>query len=151
MSERRRLLAVDFGTVRIGLAISDRDRIIASPLETYTRQDREREAQHFRTLIEEEEVGAIVLGMPVHTTGHMGAKALEAEAFGKWLHQLTGLPVYHYDERFTTVEAEQFLQAAKLTSKRRKQRRDRVAAQILLQAFLEAGCPTESDLGPLEG
>jgi putative Holliday junction resolvase len=88
--------------------------------------------------------------LPVHLSGHEGAKAAEARAFGKWLAEATGLPVAFFDERFTTVEAENFLLAAGLTNKRRKERRDRVAAQILLQSYLDAGCPAEESAGPLQ-
>jgi putative Holliday junction resolvase len=69
--------------------------------------------------------------------------------FGKWLGEITGVPVVFFDERLTTVEAENFLLAAGLTSKGRKSRRDRVAAQILLQTYLDAGCPDEQPPGPL--
>jgi putative Holliday junction resolvase len=146
-----RLLGVDFGTVRIGLAVSDPDRRIASPLATYTRRNADSDGAFFRQLVREEEIAALVLGLPVHLSGAEGEKARQARAFGKWLGEITGLPVYFWDERFTTVEAEQFLQAAGLTSKRRKNRRDRVAAQILLQSYLEAGCPRDQTIGPLEG
>jgi putative Holliday junction resolvase len=144
-----RLLGVDYGSVRVGLAISDADRKIASPLTTYPRRDRTQDARYFRELVQAEEVGQIVVGLPVHLDGREGQKAVEARAFGKWLAETTGLPIVFWDERFTSVEAEQFLLAAGLTNQRRKARRDRVAAQILLQAYLDAGCPGEQALGPL--
>ena len=145
-----RLLGVDYGTVRVGLAISDAERRLASPLAVYERRGREADAVYFRTLIEAEEVGALVVGMPVHLDGREGQKAIEARAFGVWLAEATGLPVTFWDERFSTVEAESALWQAGLTHKKRKARRDRVAAQILLQAYLDAGCPDESAAGPLE-
>ncbi len=151
MRERTRLLGVDFGTVRIGLAITDPDRILASPLETYTRQDKEADVKYFRALVEEEKVGEIIMGLPVHLSGHKGQKALETEAFAKQLAEITGLKVTFEDERFTTVEAEQFLLEAGLTNKRRKARRDQLAAQILLQTYLDAGCPGDHEIGPLDG
>ena len=67
-----------------------------------------------------------------------------------WLGEVTGRPVAFFDERFTTVEAETHLWNAGLTHKQRKARRDRVAAQILLQAYLDAGCPKDTVPGPLE-
>jgi len=79
------------------------------------------------------------------------SKAGEARKFGAWLGEVTGLPVVFWDERFTTVEAESALWQAGLTHRQRKARRDRVAAQILLQAYLDAGCPPEPAAGPLEG
>jgi putative Holliday junction resolvase len=144
-----RLLGVDYGHIRIGMAVSDHERKIASPLATYTRGNKEREAEHFRKLIDEEQIVEIILGLPVHLDGREGQKATETRAFGKWLQETTGLPLTYWDERFTTVEAEQLLLTAGLTSKRRRHRRDRVAAQLLLQSYLDAGCPGERKLGPL--
>jgi putative pre-16S rRNA nuclease len=151
VSAATRLLGVDYGDVRVGLAVSDPDRKIAFPLATYERQGRERDAEHFRAVVREEQVGALVVGLPVHLDGREGAKATAARAFGTWLGGVTGLPVAYWDERFTTVEAEAALWAAGLTHKKRKARRDRVAAQILLQAYLDAGCPEGTEAGPLEG
>ena len=145
-----RLLGVDSGAVRIGLAVSEQDRKIGSPFTTYPPRCR-RDARYFKELVEEEEIGLIVVGLPVHTDGREGQQAIKARAFGCWLAEVTGLPVVFWDERFTTVEAEGYLLAAGLTDKQRKARRDRVAAQILLQAYLDAGCPVEDSPGPLEG
>jgi putative Holliday junction resolvase len=150
VSARTRVLGVDYGTVRIGLAVSDPERKIAFPLTTLSRRSRDSDAAAFRDLIEAEEIGRIVVGLPVHLDGREGQKAQEARAFGQWLAGVTGLPIVFWDERFTTVEAESALWSAGLTSKKRKARRDRVAAQILLQAFLDAGCPAEKWIGPLD-
>lgn len=151
MSARTRLLGVDYGSVRIGLAISDAERRLASPLAVYERRGKERDAEYFRALSDAAEIGAIVVGLPVHLDGREGAKAAEARALGAWLTETTGLPVTFWDERFSTVEAESALWQAGLTHKKRKARRDRVAAQIFLQSYLDAGCPDESAAGPLEG
>ncbi len=140
MSARSRLLGVDYGTVRIGLAISDPERTIASPFATYTRGSPAQDARYFKKVIEEEGISELVVGLPVHLDGREGQKAIEARAFAQWLAELTGVPVRLWDERYTTVEAESHLWSAGLTHKRRKARRDQVAAQILLQSFLEAGC-----------
>ncbi len=142
MSGRARLLGIDYGTKRIGLAVSDPDRKIASPLTTYERVNREADALYFQRVIEGEEIGQLVVGLPIHLSGDESAKSTEARAFGKWLHETTGLPVAFADERFSTVEAESALWNAGLTHKKRKARRDRLAAQILLQGYMEAGCPT---------
>jgi putative pre-16S rRNA nuclease len=136
-----RVLGVDHGHVRVGLAVSDVDRRIASPLETYPRRDREQDARFFRNLAAQEEITQIVVGLPAHLDGREGEQAQKARAFGTWLGEVTGLPVSFWDESFTTWEAEGFLLTAGLTSKKRKARRDRVAAQIMLQAYLDAGCP----------
>lgn len=145
------MLGVDFGTVRIGLAITDADRIIASPLEIRQRQGVEKDAAYFKSLVEREQIGGLVVGLPLHTNGREGVKADESRAFGKWLGEVTGLTVIFADERFSTAFAESALWAAGLTHKKRKARRDAVAAQVMLQAFIEAGCPPEVIAKSLEG
>jgi putative Holliday junction resolvase len=151
MTARTKLLGVDYGTVRVGLAVTDPERKFAFPLTTYRRGNRDQDADFFRDLIEREEIGGLVVGLPVHTDGREGQKAAEARAFGLWLGETTGLPVVYFDERFTTAQAESALWEAGLTHRRRKERRDRVAAQILLQTYLDAGCPADEGAGPLQG
>jgi len=141
VSGRTRLLGIDYGTKRFGLAVSDPDRKIASPLATYECVNRDADASYFRRVIEEEEIGQLVVGLPIHLSGDESAKSTEARAFAKWLHEITGIPVVFADERFSTVDAESALWNAGLTHKKRKARRDRLAAQILLQGYMEAGCP----------
>src|SRR4051812_48033059 len=96
-----RLLGVDYGSVRVGLAVSDPDRVIASPLTTYTRRTAELDAAYFREIVAAEAVAGLIVGLPVHLNGREGQKAQEARAFGRWLAEATGLPVLFYDERFT--------------------------------------------------
>ncbi len=131
-----RLLGVDYGTVRVGLAITDFDRRIASPFATYSRQTAERDAEFFRQLLKTEQVVGIVVGLPVHTDGQEGTKSAEARKFGAWLAGVTELPVEFFDERFTTVAAEHALWDAGLSHKQRKARRDQLAAQIMLEGYL---------------
>lgn len=138
-----RLLGVDFGTVRVGLAVTDPDRIIASPLETYTRKGNTADAAHFVQLVAAERVAGLVVGLPLHTGGEEGVKAKEARMYGAWLAAVTNLPVVFWDERFTTSLAEDALWGAGLSHRKRRDRRDRVAAQLVLQAFIEAGCPPD--------
>jgi putative Holliday junction resolvase len=140
-----RLLGVDFGTVRVGLAVSDPDRILASPLATYTRRDVDADAAYFRQVIAAEEIVGLIVGLPLHTDGREGVKAKEAREYGTWLGNVTGLQVEYADERFTTVFAESALWNAGLTHKRRKDRRDRVAAQMLLQSYIDGLAATRSE------
>jgi putative Holliday junction resolvase len=148
--EAGRILGVDYGSVRIGLAVSDSDRRIASPLATYQRKSEEQDVAYFKKLIEGEQIVLIVVGLPLHLSGQEGEKAREARQFGLWLGEATKLRIVYWDERFTTVEAEGHLLNAGLTRKRRRNRRDRVAAQILLQTYLDAGCPKEASSKPLD-
>ncbi len=145
-----RILAIDPGKARLGLAISDPERRIVSPLTTWQCRDRAQDGGFLQTVIANEQVSLIVIGLPVHLSGTEGAQARFAREFGVWLAKLTGVPCVFYDERFTTREAESRLWEAGLTHKQRKARRDRVAAQILLQAYLDADCPAETAAQPLD-
>lgn len=133
-----RVAGVDFGTVRIGVALSDPDRALASPHENYTRRGPKLDAEWFRRLAAEEDVRLFVVGLPLHLDGGESPKSAEARRFAVWLHEATGVPIELFDERFTSVEAEHLLLDARLTSRRRKARRDMLAAQILLAAYLES-------------
>ena len=145
-----RIAAVDFGTVRIGIAISDPGRSIASPLESYVRRNREQDARRFAQLAAEEAVVLWVVGLPIHLDGRESRKSIEARSFGKWLADVTGVPVEFFDERFTSVEAEAMLLQADLTNKRRKKRIDMVAAQIILAAYLESSTRGQTPPGALQ-
>jgi putative Holliday junction resolvase len=136
-----KILAIDSGRVRLGLAISDVDRKFSFPLETYTRRDPAKDLAHLRAVVAEEGIAMLLVGLPIHNDGREGDSVREARALGDWLAAELALPVRYYDERFTTVQAEALLWNAGLTHAQRKARRDRVAAQILLQTYLEAGCP----------
>jgi putative Holliday junction resolvase len=136
-----RLAAIDFGTVRIGVAITDPEQRFASPLVNYTRRGEQADAEFFRKLAKDENIARFVVGLPVHLDGHESSKSTEARKFGWWLQTITGVDVVYFDERFTSVEAEQALLSAEFTKKQRKARLDKLAAQILLAAYLEAGKP----------
>lgn len=134
-----RVAGIDFGTVRIGVALSDPLRHIASPHATYTRRSPEADAAYFRRLVEQEEVRLFVVGLPVHLSGDESAMSHAARRFGDWLGQQTGVPVVYFDERFSSHQAEEWLLAADMSRKRRRARRDRLAAQVLLAGYLESG------------
>ena len=145
-----RVAGIDFGTVRIGIAVSDPERRIASPYENYTRRDELQDARRFRQLVDEERIRLFVVGLPVHLDGHESQKSIEARAFGRWLGETTGVEVVFFDERFTSHEAEQALLDAQMTKKRRKQRLDMLAAQIMLTAYLESSGRGTDDPGGLD-
>ena len=131
------LLGFDYGTKRVGLAVSDPDHWISSPLENYTRISRDVDAAQYKSIIAEYRIVGLVVGLPLHMNGDEGEKALEARSYGAWLNSVTSLPVRFHDERLSSATAEQHLLAAGLTKKKRKQRMDMVAAQILLQSYLD--------------
>ena len=136
-----RVLGIDFGVKRVGAAVSDPGRSIATPLEVYERRDPVQDARHYKKLVEEDEVDRIVIGLPVHTSGREGESAVKARAWGAWLAGVTGLSVIYYDERYTTVLAEDVLIEIGFSRQKRKGMRDMLAARILLQNYLDAGCP----------
>ena len=132
-----RLAAIDYGTVRIGIAICDPGRILVSPWEVYLRRNQQRDGEYFQNLAKDERVDGFVVGLPIHCDGGESQKSEEARQFATWLAKLTNLPVRLFDERFSTAQAKRRLKKTKLTRQGRKQRLDAVAAQILLEAFLE--------------
>ena len=135
------ILGLDFGTKRVGAAVSDPRRLIATPLEVYERRDAAQDARHYQVLVREHEVETIVIGLPVHIGGREGTSASLARNWGDWLAKVTVLPVVYVDERFTTFEAEESLIAAGLKRSKRKGLRDMLAARVLLQNYLDDGCP----------
>ncbi len=134
-----RIAGIDYGTVRIGIAVADTEVGIAGPYDNYSRRSERLDAEYFRRLVDEEAIGRFVVGLPVHLSGDESQKSAEARAFGKWLGELTDVPVEFFDERFTSAQAEELLGAAELTKKQRKARLDKLAAQIMLTAYLESG------------
>jgi putative Holliday junction resolvase len=134
-----RIAGIDYGTVRIGIALADTDVGIATPHETYTRRNDEVDRWFFVDFVATENIDRFVVGLPVNLDGRESQKSKEAREFGNWLDLMTGVPVEYFDERFTTAEADEFLNAAKLTKKQRQARRDQLAAQIMLTAYLESG------------
>lgn len=142
--QRGRIAAVDYGSVRLGVAISDPDQRLVSPLENYTRRGTDADRRFFQQLVAEERIVRFVVGLPVHLDGRESQKSMESKAFGQWLSDCTGVPVVFFDERFTTFEADELMRQANLTSRQRKNRRDMLAAYQLLTAYLEAGAPNHS-------
>ena len=140
-----RLIGLDYGTKRVGIAVCDHEQWIASPLDNYTRVNRNVDADYITAIAAEYRATGLVVGLPVHMSGDEGEKAKEARQFGEWAATATGLPVKFQDERYTTSRAEDAMRAAGLNAKQRKQRLDKVAAQMLLQAFLDR---TERESAP---
>lgn len=131
------LLGVDYGTKRVGLALATPDQTIASPLEIYHRRTEPLDARYFREVISDYRIRGLVVGLPLHVGGEEGQKAREARNYGAWLHSISDLPVEFWDERYTSAVAEEHLLGADLSRQKRKKRLDMIAAQIMLQAFLE--------------
>ena len=133
-----RLAGIDFGTVRIGIAVSDHDQIIASPLETYQCRSPEHDSAFFKQLVIRESLCGFVLGLPVHMSGDESQKSEQARVFGAWLSKQTDLPIAWMDERYTTARAREFLSKSGLSGKARKARLDKIAAQVILSTYLDS-------------
>lgn len=148
--ESIRVAGIDYGTVRIGVALADTAVGIAGPYENYNRRTPSLDAEYFKRLATEERIGRFVVGLPVHLSGHESQKSAEARTFGDWLAGVTGVPVEFFDERYTTSEADELLGSVKFTKKQRQARRDQLAAQIMLGAYLEAGARGQDAPGGIE-
>jgi putative Holliday junction resolvase len=131
-----RIVALDPGTQRIGVAVSDPLGMTAQPHGTLDATAPDLDEQ-LRDLAGEVGAVLIVVGLPVGLNGTEGPAALEARDFARRVAEATGLPVELHDERLTTVTAERVLLEAGLRRERRKAVRDRVAAAVLLQSYLD--------------
>ena len=170
------LLAIDYGTKRCGLARSDSNRILATGLPTFEKRPGRSFHRHLRSLAESGEYACVVLGLPVndndddfdHDDDHdnhdnaanaapsagldaavnapPGSLSAEIQSLGGWIERELGLSVVYWDETLTSVEAESRLRMARRGQRRDKGAIDRLAAEILLQEFLDAGSPGAPDL-----
>jgi putative Holliday junction resolvase len=133
-----RILALDHGTKRIGVALSDELGWTAQPLETFERRTLERDIAHIRELVQTHNVERVLLGLPLRLNGEEGPAARSVREFVTRLGEALPVPVVTWDERMTTKAAEELLIAADVSRKKRRGAVDRVAAAILLQSYLEA-------------
>jgi putative Holliday junction resolvase len=133
-----RVAGIDFGNKRIGIAVCDAEQRIASPYATYLRRRPAVDAQYFRKLVANESITAFVVGLPVHMSGDESRMSQAAREFGSWLASETGLPVHYVDERYSSLEADVLLIASEVPRKKKRARRDQLAALTILNNYLEA-------------
>ncbi len=133
-----RVLGIDLGSRRIGVAVSDGLGLTAQPRATLTRYGGMRDMTSIAAAAKDADADRIVLGLPLDPEGREGLAARRARAFADKLRAHLGLPVDLVDESFSTVEAEQVLLAADLSRARRKQVVDKLAAAVILQRWLDA-------------
>jgi putative Holliday junction resolvase len=143
-----RILALDHGTKRIGVALSDELGWTAQPLETYERRTLERDIAHIQDLVRTHDVEQVLLGLPLRLNGQEGPAVQGVHQFLERLAEALPVPVVTWDERMTTKAAEELLIAADMSRKKRKGVVDRVAAAILLQSYLEAQASPTADAKP---
>jgi len=133
-----RILALDYGTKRIGVALSDELKWTAQPLETFERRALDWDVAHIAALVSSHDVERVVLGFPLQLDGRQGPAVLAMRVFAEKLEAGISVPIVLWDERMTTKAAEDLLIAADVSRKKRKGVVDRIAAAILLQSYLEA-------------
>ena len=135
---RGRVMGVDVGTVRVGVALSDATGTLASPLETVKRAKDESDLDRLAALVVEHEVTEVVVGEPRHLSGASGASAEDADAYSRALAGRIGdVPVHRVDERLSTVTAAQSLREAGRDSRAQRSVIDQAAAVVILQQFLD--------------
>ncbi|HEX4139497.1 MAG TPA: Holliday junction resolvase RuvX [Candidatus Methylacidiphilales bacterium] len=133
-----RVLAIDYGAVRIGLALSDPTGTLARPLPFLPAKADTKLAKEILALAARENVARILLGLPRHMSGESGEAALKVQAFAKTLGAATSLPLELVDERLTTVQASRQLQESGRKAREQRGRIDSEAAAVLLQGWLDA-------------
>ncbi len=131
------LMGLDLGEKTIGVAVSDRMRTVASPLETVRRKKFTLDSARLIEIVKDREIGGILLGLPKNMDGTEGPRCQSTRAFARNLSRLTDLPIGFWDERLSTVAAEKALLEADTTRKRRGQVIDHVAAGYILQGALD--------------
>ncbi len=133
-----RVLGLDIGEKRIGVAISDPEGIIASPLATVEDSPDESALAQIVALARKHEVGRIVAGLPRSLDGTIGSQALSVEKFLRMLEGLTDVPVTRWDERFSTAAANRMMAESGVKKRKKKEKRDSLAAVFILQGYLES-------------
>ncbi|MCL5037374.1 MAG: Holliday junction resolvase RuvX [Chloroflexi bacterium] len=130
-------IGLDLGRARVGISISDPTCLIAQPYKVIKNKAGDMLAGEISALLEGRELRGLVAGLPLNADGSAGKAAIEAEKKAGEIASALGVPLYMEDERYTTLEAEEILQEGGLNWKRRKGKKDKVAAALILQSFLD--------------
>ncbi|HMJ66046.1 MAG TPA: Holliday junction resolvase RuvX [Candidatus Binatia bacterium] len=134
-----RVLAIDHGSRRMGIAISDETRTIAQPLEFIPSEPFDKFLERLKQIIREKEVSLILVGIPRNMDGSYGPAALKVQEFIAVLKDAIPIAIKPWDERLTSAQANRFLIEADVRRSKRKEKVDKTAAAILLQGFLDSG------------
>ena len=132
-----RIMALDYGDVRIGIALSDVTRFLASGYENYTRKDLVFDCKHIAQIASENNVKIIVIGLPINMDGSKGVRVEKTYEFAEELKKYTSAKIDFLDERLTSVSAEKILISADVSRKKRKEVLDKLSATIILQDYLD--------------
>ena len=132
-----RVMALDYGDVRIGVALSDVTRFLASGYENYTRVNLDTDCKHIADIITNNNVKVVVFGLPLNMDGTAGVRVEKTMEFAEELKKYTTATIDFLDERLTSVSAEKILISADVSRKKRKQVLDKLSATIILQDYLD--------------
>ncbi|PID27768.1 MAG: Holliday junction resolvase RuvX [Candidatus Cloacimonadota bacterium] len=132
-----RLLGIDFGTVRIGLALSDPLKIISKPFKTLPNENIEQVTASLKKIIKEESVGEIILGLPVNLDGDDTQKTKEVRIFKEQLEKEINIPIHFQDERYTSSDAHTVIKKMKMTPQEGRKIIDQIAASFILRNYME--------------
>ena len=130
-------MGIDFGLARIGIALSDDTKFLASPFETYKRKSEEADIQHLIEIVKTKNVDEIVCGLPMNMAGVEQEIAVKTRQFMQKLQEQTSLEINFVDERLSSLMAEEMLKETERDWKKRKEKLDAVAASIILQDYLD--------------
>mgnify|MGYP005850889333 CR=1 FL=1 len=133
-----RILGIDYGDVHVGLALSDPLELTAQPLGQYRLRGKARDKAYFGDLIRKQEVGEIVVGLPLRLDGSPGTRVEKTRSFASWLEKSSGLPVVLWDERLTTRQAVGIMREQKIRTKARRAAEHQISAALILQAYLDS-------------
>lgn len=133
-----KILGLDYGEARIGVAVSDVFGILATPLDTICEKDRELQLEKVYKVAKDNGVEKLVVGYPKHMDGTVGHRAQYTEEFARDLSQKLGIPYVMWDERLSSTEAHRILESGGVSGKNRKTKVDKIAAVIILQGYLDA-------------
>ncbi len=140
-----RVLGIDYGDARIGIALSDPLWITAQAYEVIDRKKVVDPIARIADIISINDVGRLVIGLPVHMNGSMGERVEQTKIFARQLESVVGLPMEWVDERLTTVSAEKLLIQSDVRRGKRKKVVDKIAAALILQTYLESKGRTQHD------
>lgn len=132
-----RVMALDIGDKKIGIALSDALKMTSQGLETYHRKNKKQDFDYLTALMSKHEVSTLVLGLPKNMNGTEGPQAEKVREFAEGISRVSDLEIVFVDERLTTMEAEKMLISGDVSRKKRKNVIDKVAANLILQQYLQ--------------
>lgn len=133
-----RILGLDYGEARIGVAVSDALGMLATPLDTICEKNRDEQLMKTAAVAREYKVEKLVVGYPKHMDGTVGHRAQYTEEFARDLSEMLDIPYIMWDERLSSTEAHRILESGGVSGKKRKTKVDKIAAVIILQGYLDA-------------